>query len=632
MSQTHIIGQQYVELSIANEREAFRLQEQFSELLRTRVVNEINETLDLFSDPNITIRIDRLDVDIGRIATSDLDRSLAIQVREVLERELSHALSSNEQSTNSKRLLKEDRIVALWLHAMQHGYVPWWSSPASAADLDRQLEQVLQSVESLPEELVMMLRSSSTALRRVASQNSTRLLKRLTQLLDKKFGDISEPIFEAMSSRLENRRGVRVRYEDSQRIFYKVALRKSVFPVASEEKTRIVDLLRSALKELSEEQSVSLTDLSKDLRLLIEPTTRSSGVEQLPAPYHQFLEEVLDRIAGPAASRLNISSDSSSPIQGIENRAVAEDESSGTHRSLMEVDSLEEVDSSGKVGAKRKSKLKNASRVIGDGTEGQQDSSPNQTAENLVNNPTHQVEAHKEKKQILDSSIDKDSIKPDLETREIDEPGDEASSETALVAKDLANLPEAPFTPKSSIGEWKSRESGTAIREGDTIYIEDAGAILLHPFLHAHFEALDLWCDGEFVDERSREIAVHQIRYLTTSEEETPEHLLVLPKILCGLVPDAPIERFVRLEDRNKLEADELLRVMIEYWGALKSTSPDGLRETFLRREGVLTYKPDGWRLRVESRGYDILLNRLPWPVSIINLPWMPEILHVEWI
>ena len=81
----------------------------------------------------------------------------------------------------------------------------------------------------------------------------------------------------------------------------------------------------------------------------------------------------------------------------------------------------------------------------------------------------------------------------------------------------------------------------------------------------------------------------------------------------------------------------ELLQAVIAHWKAVGHTSVAGLRESFLQREGRLTRDktpagdPPRWRLRVQTRGFDVLLDRLPWSFQTIRLPWMQGALHVEW-
>ena len=77
-------------------------------------------------------------------------------------------------------------------------------------------------------------------------------------------------------------------------------------------------------------------------------------------------------------------------------------------------------------------------------------------------------------------------------------------------------------------------------------------------------------------------------------------------------------------------EAESLLRAVIGHWKALKDTSPDGLREAFLARPGLL-YLDEPPRLHVETRSYDMLLRRLPWSFELVALPWLRRPIHVRW-
>jgi hypothetical protein len=78
-------------------------------------------------------------------------------------------------------------------------------------------------------------------------------------------------------------------------------------------------------------------------------------------------------------------------------------------------------------------------------------------------------------------------------------------------------------------------------------------------------------------------------------------------------------------------ESELLLKDVIRYWGVLKNTGIEGLRETFLQRPGKLSHNQNGWKLIVEQKTVDILIGSLPWGLGIIKLPWMPEMLFVEW-
>ncbi len=167
---------------------------------------------------------------------------------------------------------------------------------------------------------------------------------------------------------------------------------------------------------------------------------------------------------------------------------------------------------------------------------------------------------------------------------------------------------------------------------GSAHFVKNAGIVLLHPFFQPFFQALDLMKDRKtFKNEKARHRAIHLLEYLATKSEQLPEYKLVLPKHLCGLFLEVPVERNIKLKKEEKEEVEKLLSAVIEHWDALKATSPDGLRQGFLQRDGKLELRESGWYLMVERKTIDILINRMPWGINNIHLPWMPELLKVEW-
>ena len=160
-------------------------------------------------------------------------------------------------------------------------------------------------------------------------------------------------------------------------------------------------------------------------------------------------------------------------------------------------------------------------------------------------------------------------------------------------------------------------------------YIDNAGLVLLHPFLPRLFEGLGISKDTELL---LPERALQLLHFLVTGKKSGHEYDLVLPKILCGIPLQQPVSGEIKLSRKETEEAEAMLEAAIGHWEALRSTSPEGLRESFLKRPGKLVLKDeDEWVLYVESRTHDILLDHLPWGISMIKLPWMKTILQVEW-
>ena len=165
----------------------------------------------------------------------------------------------------------------------------------------------------------------------------------------------------------------------------------------------------------------------------------------------------------------------------------------------------------------------------------------------------------------------------------------------------------------------------------ETIYIANAGAVLLAPYLPLLFERLGLTEKGQFRNRDAAERGVHCLQFLVDESSSSPEFQLVLNKLLCGVRPGRPIRRSIELANDEKEQLEGLLRAIIENWRALGNTSVAGLRESFLQRNGRLQLENNAWRLSVEARPFDMLLDQLPWSFSAIKFAWMDRVIYTEW-
>jgi hypothetical protein len=177
----------------------------------------------------------------------------------------------------------------------------------------------------------------------------------------------------------------------------------------------------------------------------------------------------------------------------------------------------------------------------------------------------------------------------------------------------------------------KNKPSIRNEKEYDSIYIENSGLVLLHPFFTELFEDLQLVKDNLWTHIQSQQKAALILQYLVTGNDEINEHELPLNKILCGLETDEFVSFLDELISESKTECNNLLLQAIKHWSALKNTGIETFRETFLKRNGKLSKVDNGWLLQVEHKGVDILLSHLPWGIGIIKTPWMNEVLYVEW-
>ncbi len=166
----------------------------------------------------------------------------------------------------------------------------------------------------------------------------------------------------------------------------------------------------------------------------------------------------------------------------------------------------------------------------------------------------------------------------------------------------------------------------------DQWHINNAGIVLLHPYLLRFWQYQGYIENQQFKSHACRVSAVHTLHYLATQQIHPPESQLVLQKVICGLPIHQPVDRFLDLEPAVLEEADHLLQAVVRNWGALGQVSNTSLQEGFLQREGKLVRHESRWNITIERKTIDILLDQLPWNLSIVHLPWMEDVLWVNWV
>jgi len=197
--------------------------------------------------------------------------------------------------------------------------------------------------------------------------------------------------------------------------------------------------------------------------------------------------------------------------------------------------------------------------------------------------------------------------------------------------------PESSGASPAQSGSRSNDENALPDRRDDTVTtpawpVHAAGLVLLHPFLPQLFAELELTAGDGRLPASALPRTAALLYGLASGKAPPGEFVLGLIKPLLGLHPDDPLPL-----DENDLvpgdlvEGEALLAAVIEHWTALRNTSVDALRLSFLQRRGLLRPAPDGWALHPDGESFDLLLGQLPWGISIVRLPWMTAPIFVEW-
>jgi hypothetical protein len=219
------------------------------------------------------------------------------------------------------------------------------------------------------------------------------------------------------------------------------------------------------------------------------------------------------------------------------------------------------------------------------------------------------------------------------------------SPDTAL-QKSIEKVKHAKFgtgkkerkTAKENIAKQQKRvkkEENITSAIPETIYVENAGLVLLSPYFVVLFSRLGLVEKSEFIEkdnlQSSQQKALHVLQYLVNEGKNSAEYDLALNKLLCGMEMGEVAEKGIDLAENDKQMADGLLTSVIKQWAVLQNSSLTNFRVSFLQRAGRLTFHTTHWELHVEQRGYDVLIDKIPWSFHLVKLAWMPLPLFVYW-
>lgn len=623
-SQRHIIKRQILDLHISSDLKAFEVQNKISTLYRSQIIPLIEAYCNQISDPDQIYRIDHLEIDIGTIEAENWELDFVQKVTEAITKELSEQTASrpskslssvsqtssatnSEQSksrystaksrtpqevsnnSNPKPINLVDANLELLHHFLQTGCLPWWSESLDQHDLEDYFRILLTKAPQRLSKLLQNNLKKETQRQRILYQFSEGIQLEILKLLAPNwhpailsyFADIE--ILIPYTKSWQNIDFPLLKQTIRQGVLLQLALHPSFKP-------SIDIILKENLLHIATQFKILRRSLLEELQSTIEILSESGThfVSQLPQVLYSLSKQNITQESNPENWRQK-------NIKKLIER-LAEFLNSNLN-SIASNTSYSHI----------KTTSKELNKVI------EQDSFPFSVSQlkyidNLVK--TLKTQISKLDQQVLSANLAQ--ITPDIE----------------MILQAITN---ANLSASQPLQNGLSKDIFATTNQEEEIYIQNSGLILLWPFLNRFFESLGLAQSGKFSTTDTTNRAILLLQYLIDGSTESLEHLLPLNKLLCGLSIGNPIPHSLVLSDNEETECEELLFAVIQNWLALKNMSIDGLRRSFLQRNGVLKVNNSSYLLRVENKTYDILIDQLPWTIKIIKLPYMHRILQVEW-
>lgn len=228
-----------------------------------------------------------------------------------------------------------------------------------------------------------------------------------------------------------------------------------------------------------------------------------------------------------------------------------------------------------------------------------------------------------ETKPDVSNNVSQDDLKPETE------PSSDREAQTLLKKQELPGKKDAVKEDEELPEAFDREDEPLQQPDLDQLLVDNAGLILLHPFLKYFFISVGLLDEENRITDQP--LAAHVLHYIATGQECDFEHGMLLEKYLVGIPLEESIARDVPIPDSMKEEVEELLNAFKQNWKSMSGSSSEAIRETFIRRSGKLIVESPQSRLVIERKTVDILLDQLTWTISMIRFPWMKDMLYVEW-
>ncbi len=168
------------------------------------------------------------------------------------------------------------------------------------------------------------------------------------------------------------------------------------------------------------------------------------------------------------------------------------------------------------------------------------------------------------------------------------------------------------------------------VNQNEGQYVQNAGLILIHPFIKTLFEHCEL-LDPKTQLLINPELCAHVLHYIATGRINAPEYDMIFEKFLCNIPMHQTINRHIKLSRKHKTQAKNVIESVQHNWAPMRKSSAALLQNEFFQRPGKLVITDSDYTLTIERKTQDILLDKLSWGIGLVKLPWHEKFMFVNW-
>lgn len=271
----HIIRKQVIELELPTQEGALGLQQKIGRLYRYDAINRLERVFDNLDLKGQTLRIPRLEINLGQIAPGQLEREFVDKCVQAIQRELQKRARQLGSDLENGSLVGAQEIGQdAFFHFLENGILPWYADYEGLADFEeRILEALPLNSDQFKVSVISILRRNRLSITRLALQFSEHFLNTLLELV----WHFKPQQWQAILSEIELVTQTRISAFEKRQLYKAVFIqligKGSIEPaefsnireqVEAKLRISINDQLRKKIAQLAHQQFIEEANLSVD--------------------------------------------------------------------------------------------------------------------------------------------------------------------------------------------------------------------------------------------------------------------------------------------------------------------------------------------------------------------------------
>ena len=583
-----IIKKQRLQVECLHQKNAWRYTDQVKQIFEKAMVPLLEKKLQQYDFDGQTIYLDRINIQLGTVDPSNLNalvRRFEKQVDKELIAQLATFGNQKETTQSKKNLWKstEDTII----YYLEHGYLPWWSkSEKEKVSIDTFLLEWLHQNSKYRSQLLRNWKKWSPRI--VSTCKEATLIRLISELFRE--GSLLVSYLKHLYTLIPSRQTS----SQTRRILQVQLWGKAL--VALHKKTPVQHIAVSLL-EIAYTVLTPKTLLTFKKQFFNDTISKPKGWDTLLSMVWKDFERSVQK-----------TSDFKFVQKGKTTQQTSLDKIAQDQPDTLKTNASQAPSSPVDVASKEQLYQKDH---------------PNSSKGNIIVKETEKLTREYPG---TSSSDTKASQSQPSNTKKTAQFWEKKWEEHMIALREKVKTPLSEPINQKGIPNTEHLN-----QETQEIYIHNAGVVICAPYIPQLFQVLGLTKSNEFTSDLSMTKALMLGHYLATGEVEVKEHQLPLIKLLCGVPISTTFITGITLSEKEQMRANELLKAVINNWSRMGNVSPQGFQNAFLQREGKLSMQRQQWRLQVEQRPHDLILQTLPWNIRMIKTSLMQEIINVEW-